>query len=87
MVAVVRSDPEAAPEADPDYHQKSRGILVQPIPEPRPICHIEYEVGYSYIIKNYYCNCVFIIALLYRIKNVEIPLHESWVSVLHVIGE
>ena len=45
---MVRPDPEAAPEADPDYHQKSRGILVQPIPEPRPICHIEYEVGYSY---------------------------------------
>ena len=50
LVAVVRPDPEAAPEADPDYHQKSRGILVQPIPEPRPICHIEYEVGHLFIL-------------------------------------
>ena len=42
VVTVIQATPEA--EADPDYHQK-RPLLVQPVPEPRPICHVEYEVG------------------------------------------
>ena len=36
----------AKPESDPSYYggDSQRPLLVQPIPETKPICHIEYDV-------------------------------------------
>ena len=50
LVASVRAEAEAEAEADPKageygyHHHGKRPLLVQPIPEVPPICHIEYEV-------------------------------------------
>ena len=48
VVAAVHAAPEAKAEAEAEaeaggYHQTGR-LLVQPIPETKPICHVEYEV-------------------------------------------
>ena len=50
LVASVHGEAEAEAEADAEaahygpHHHGKRPLLVQPIPEAKPICHIEYEV-------------------------------------------
>ena len=38
FLALVAGDPA-------DYYHEKRPLLVQPIPEPKPICHVEYDVS------------------------------------------
>ena len=48
--AEAEAESEAEAEADAEAahygggHHGNRGLLVQPIPEADPICHLEYEV-------------------------------------------
>ena len=47
FVASVQAEAEAEADAEAAYgggHHGNRGLLVQPIPEADPICHLEYEV-------------------------------------------
>ena len=45
FLVTVAGDPTA--EAGGYYHEK-RPLLVQPVPEPTPICHVEYDVSVSF---------------------------------------
>ena len=40
FLAIVAGDPA-------DYYHEKRPLLVQPVPEPKPICHVEYDVRFS----------------------------------------
>ena len=48
FVASVQAEAEAEADAEAAHygggHHGNRGLLVQPIPEADPICHLEYEV-------------------------------------------
>ena len=47
FLAIVAGDPA-------DYYHEKRPLLVQPVPEPKPICHVEYDVRFSHFFNPLY---------------------------------